>query len=262
MNSHDTFNPSMETFNPKDPINPKDPDPSDNLKPVDTLNHTENTAGLSSDTINEINYQAHSNEFSPENIENSNTKEFGPTSDYNGYGTDEKGYDIERNDLGPDYYNKQAHMGAEALYAAAEKEQEDEEKAAFPDWYGDKEDIEKAQHELLSEALTALRELRAVSEESQKRVNAEIEKVERIMATMGTTSKKEPQSTQPESPTSEATPIPPEADWTNPSVGAATITDTNAQNPAGAKSSERYVDSHGVSHSTREEAIAAEAGYR
>ena len=101
-----------------------------------------------------------------------------------------------------------------------------------------------------------------MSEESQKKVNAEIEKAERIVAAMGTKSKKEPQSTQPESPTSEATPIPPEADWTNPSVGAAIITDANAQNPAGAKSSERYVDSHGVSHSTREEAIAAEAGYR
>ena len=47
---------------------------------------------------------------------------FGPTSDYNGYGTDENGYDVEKNDLGPDYYNKQAHMGAEALYAAAEAE--------------------------------------------------------------------------------------------------------------------------------------------
>ena len=56
-----------------------------------------------------------------EKLDESAPTEFGATSDYNGYGTNEKGYDIEKSDLGPDFYNAQAHRGAEALYAAAEK---------------------------------------------------------------------------------------------------------------------------------------------
>lgn len=123
-------------------------------------------------------------------MENNNTFEppvdtganFGPTSDYNGYGTDADGHDIERTDLGPDYYNEQARRGAEALYAAAEKGQENEEKAAFPDWYGTEKDVKDAQHELLSEAIQDINAMHEALDKLEEKIKAEIAKAERVVA--------------------------------------------------------------------------------
>lgn len=229
MDNHNTFNPPVDTGASTPPIESTEP-----VTPSETPE---------------------------EEPKNGTSTEFGPTSNYNGYGTDENGYDVEKNDLGPDYYNAQARRGAEALYAAAEKEQINEEKAAFPDWYGDKEDIEKAQHELLSEALTALRELRAISEESQKKVNAEIEKVERIMATM--------QNPEPPTPPTGGTPV---ANVTNSEsstkTGASTsetihtrdITDLGSMDKSAAEkdlSNTRYRGKDGINYHSREDAIAS-----
>lgn len=65
------------------------------------------------------------------------SEQVGPTSDENGYGTDSRGFSRERGDLGAADYNEQVGRRVSDLYAAAEKAQEAEEKAAFPGWYDD-----------------------------------------------------------------------------------------------------------------------------
>lgn len=97
---------------------------------------------------------------------------FGPTSDYNGYGTDENGYDVEKNDLGPDYYNKQAHMGAEALYAATEAEDIAKEEADEAAWNAEGE--EKERNDKIHLALTGARD-------AIKEANARLDAIEAII---------------------------------------------------------------------------------
>lgn len=73
------------------------------------------------------------------------SEKVGPTSDENGYGTDPRGYSRERGDLDAADYNKQVGQRVNDVYAAAEKAQEAEEKAAFPGWYDDEPSTPQAE---------------------------------------------------------------------------------------------------------------------
>ena len=73
------------------------------------------------------------------------SEQAGPTSDENGYGTDPRGYSRERGDLDAADYNKQVGQRVNDVYAAAEKAQEAEEKAAFPGWYDDEPSTPQAE---------------------------------------------------------------------------------------------------------------------
>lgn len=76
------------------------------------------------------------------------SEQVGPTSDENGYGTDPRGYSRERGDLDAADYNKQVGQRVNDVYAAAEKAQEAEEKAAFPGWYDDEPSTPQAETDL------------------------------------------------------------------------------------------------------------------
>lgn len=73
------------------------------------------------------------------------SEKVGATSDENGYGTDPMGRSKERNNLGTADYNKQVGQRVSEVYAAAEKDLEAEEKAAFPGWYDDESSTPQAE---------------------------------------------------------------------------------------------------------------------
>lgn len=154
MDNHNTFNPPVDAGAGAPPAGPVEPvEPTEPVTPEEPEEKLDDVAPA----------------------------EFGATSDYNGYGTDEKGYDIEKNDLGPDYYNAQAHRGAEALYAAAEAEEIAKEEADEAAWNA--EDKKKERNDKIRLAVASLRDtikeandrldaIDAIIKEGQKRAES------------------------------------------------------------------------------------------